>query len=77
MLRPIVPRMPRIEVYERTLSGTNESGIKMRNEASFHIVADTWGNKACKESANRTTKATLRQHCNIYKVPCRGKFKRE
>jgi len=52
--------MPRIEVYERILSGTNDKGIKMRREKIFHAVDETLGIKALSESANRTTKATLR-----------------
>lgn len=61
MIRPMVPRMPRIEVYERMLSGTNDRGINITKDNSFHDVAETVGTSALRESANKTTRATLTQ----------------
>ena len=58
IIRPTVPRMPRIEVYERMLSGTNDNGINIMKENNFHDVAETVGTSAFSESANRTTRAT-------------------
>ena len=58
-VRPTVPRIPRIEVYERMLRGTKDNGMNMRNEMSFHVVVETCGKSALRESANRTTNATL------------------
>lgn len=57
--RPIVPRIPRIEVYERILSGTKDNGMKTRKDRSFQLVIETLGIKALSESANRMTRATL------------------
>ena len=59
--RPTVPRMPRMEVYERMLSGTNDNGMKIRNERSFQAVVEMSGINALSESANNTTSATLNQ----------------
>jgi len=41
------------------LRGTKDNGMKMRNEISFHAVVDIEGIRALRESANRTTRATL------------------
>jgi len=51
--------MPRMEVYERMLRGTKDNGMNMRNEMSFQVVVETCGKSALRESANRTTNATL------------------
>src|SRR5438045_4374390 len=59
VLRPIVPRIPRIDVYERMLSGTNDKGMNTKNESNFQLVVDTSGTRALSESAKRTTRATL------------------
>ena len=48
-----------MEVYERMLRGTKDNGMNMRNEMSFHVVVETCGKRALRESANRTTNATL------------------
>jgi len=52
--------MPRMEVYERMLSGTNDNGMKIRNERSFQDVVEMSGINALSESANNTTSATLK-----------------
>jgi hypothetical protein len=48
-----------MEVYERMLRGTKDNGMNMRNEMSFQVVVETCGKSALRESANRTTNATL------------------
>jgi len=58
VIRPMVPRIPSIEVYERMFNETKESGMKTTRDISFHAVVDTSGTSACRESAKRTTSAT-------------------
>jgi hypothetical protein len=59
-VRPTVPMIPRIEVYERMLRGTNDNGMNITKEKSFHVVVEMVGMRALRESAKRTTRATLR-----------------
>ena len=54
-----MPRIPRMDVYDRILRGTNDSGIKITKDISFQVVVEIVGTSACRESANRTTRATL------------------
>jgi hypothetical protein len=54
-----VPRIPRMEVYDRILSGTKEKGINIKKDMTFHVVVDISGTSALRESANSTTSATL------------------
>lgn len=72
-----MPRIPRIDVYERTFNGTNDNGMKIRNEMSFHIVVETSGIRAWRESAKSTTRATLHKLTRINGIPGCGKLQRE
>jgi hypothetical protein len=51
--------IPRIDVYERMFRGTNDNGMKITNEMSFQDVDEMVGIRALRESANKTTSATL------------------
>jgi len=48
-----------MEVYERIRRGTIDNGIKIRKDKIFQVVVDTSGIIALRESAKRTTSATL------------------
>jgi hypothetical protein len=52
--------IPRMDVYERMLRGTNDNGMNIMKEMSFQEVDEMVGMRALRESANRTTSATLK-----------------
>ena len=49
-----------MDVYERILRETNDSGMKIKIDRSFQAVVEMSGIKALSESAKRTTSATLK-----------------
>jgi hypothetical protein len=41
-----VPRIPRIDVYDKILRGTKDSGINITKDISFQVVVEIAGTSA-------------------------------
>jgi hypothetical protein len=66
--------IPSIDVYDKMLSGTNDSGMNNTKERSFHEVVEMVGMRAWRESAKRTTSATLKSTQSRGYKPCRSQL---